>query len=110
LGSSIVNFTQKVDSERTVKVVSSAQGFLFLCYFSYVITEYRIMIAYRHVYMSVPPNKSGMIENAITSGTSVSFYQTTRRYNPEDSHLLSIQFSRTDVSMHVQMYRARPDV
>jgi hypothetical protein len=28
-----------------------------------------------------------MMEAASTSGTSVNFFQTTRRYNPEDSHL-----------------------
>jgi hypothetical protein len=28
-----------------------------------------------------------MMEAARTSGTLVNFYQTTRRYNPEDSHL-----------------------
>jgi hypothetical protein len=28
-----------------------------------------------------------MMEAARTSETSVNFYQTTRRYNPEDSHL-----------------------
>jgi hypothetical protein len=28
-----------------------------------------------------------MMEAAITSETSLNFYQTTRRYNPEDSHL-----------------------
>jgi hypothetical protein len=28
-----------------------------------------------------------MVEVAITSETSVNFYQTTRRNNPEDSHL-----------------------
>jgi hypothetical protein len=28
-----------------------------------------------------------MMEEAITSETSVTFYQTTRRNNPEDSHL-----------------------
>jgi hypothetical protein len=28
-----------------------------------------------------------MMEVASTSETSVNFYQTTRRYNPEDSHL-----------------------
>jgi hypothetical protein len=27
-----------------------------------------------------------MMEAARTSGTLVNFYQTTRRYNPEDSH------------------------
>jgi hypothetical protein len=31
-----------------------------------------------------------MMEAASTSETSVNFYQTTRRYNPEDSHLPSI--------------------
>jgi hypothetical protein len=30
-----------------------------------------------------------MMEEASTSETSVNFYQTTRRNNPEDSHLLS---------------------
>jgi hypothetical protein len=29
------------------------------------------------------------MEAAWTSETSVNFYQTTRRYNPEDSHLLT---------------------
>jgi hypothetical protein len=28
-----------------------------------------------------------MMEAASTSETSVNFYQTTRRYNPEDNHL-----------------------
>jgi hypothetical protein len=28
-----------------------------------------------------------MMEAAGTSETSINFYQTTRRYNPEDSHL-----------------------
>jgi hypothetical protein len=28
-----------------------------------------------------------MLEAASTSETLVNFYQTTRRYNPEDSHL-----------------------
>jgi hypothetical protein len=28
-----------------------------------------------------------MMEAASTSETSVNFYQTTRRYNPEDSHI-----------------------
>jgi hypothetical protein len=30
-----------------------------------------------------------MMEAASTSETSVNFYQTTRRYNPKDSHLRS---------------------
>jgi hypothetical protein len=29
-----------------------------------------------------------MMEAAKTSGTLVNFHQTTRRYNPEDSHFL----------------------
>jgi hypothetical protein len=31
-----------------------------------------------------------MMEAARTSETSVNFYQTTRRYNPEDSYLLEL--------------------
>jgi hypothetical protein len=31
-----------------------------------------------------------MMEAAGTSETSVNFYQTTQRYNPEDSHLRSV--------------------
>jgi hypothetical protein len=31
-----------------------------------------------------------MMEAARTSETSLNFYQTTRRYNPEDSHLHSL--------------------
>jgi hypothetical protein len=42
-----------------------------------------------------------MMEAASTSETPVNFYQTTRRYNPEDSHLrvypdLSILHYRPD--------------
>jgi hypothetical protein len=33
-----------------------------------------------------------MMEAASTSETSVNFYQTTRRNNPEDSHLFSCSF------------------
>jgi hypothetical protein len=33
-----------------------------------------------------------MMEAAKTSENSVNFYQTTRRYNPEDSHLFSFSF------------------
>jgi hypothetical protein len=36
-----------------------------------------------------------MMEAARTSETLVNFYQTTRRYNPEDSHLLSAFFWMT---------------
>jgi hypothetical protein len=32
-------------------------------------------------------NRALMIETARTSETSVNFYQTTQRYNPENSHL-----------------------
>jgi hypothetical protein len=31
-----------------------------------------------------------MMEAARTSETLVNFYQTTRRYNPEDSHVYSL--------------------
>jgi hypothetical protein len=33
-----------------------------------------------------------MMEAATTSETSIGFYQTTRRYNPEDSHLHYIYY------------------
>jgi hypothetical protein len=36
-----------------------------------------------------------MMEAARTSETLVNFYQTARRYNPEDSHLSSEMFSAT---------------
>jgi hypothetical protein len=36
-----------------------------------------------------------MMDAAITSETSVSFYQTTRRNIPEDSHLLNAAFLTT---------------
>jgi hypothetical protein len=32
-----------------------------------------------------------MMEAARTSETLVNFYQTTRRYNPEDSHLHGVE-------------------
>jgi hypothetical protein len=32
-------------------------------------------------------DEARMMEAASTSETSVNFYQTTRRYNPEDNHL-----------------------
>jgi hypothetical protein len=35
-----------------------------------------------------------MMEAARTSETLVNFYQTTRRYNPEDSHLRKLNSSR----------------
>jgi hypothetical protein len=51
-----------------------------------------------------------MMETARTSETLVNFYQTTRRYNPEDSRLredvnqVSLNYkSRKIVITHVQM-------
>jgi hypothetical protein len=42
-----------------------------------------------------------MMEEARTSETLVNFYQTTRRYNPEDSHLRTqILFSFTVLQMN----------
>jgi hypothetical protein len=35
----------------------------------------------------LPPFIALMMEAARTSETLVNFYQTTRRYNPEDSHI-----------------------
>jgi hypothetical protein len=42
--------------------------------------------SYPHI---IPPIRAVvlMMEAVCTSKTSVNFYQTTRRYNPEDSHL-----------------------
>jgi hypothetical protein len=33
-----------------------------------------------------------MLEAAVTSATSTNFYQTTRRYNPEDSHIHALWY------------------
>jgi hypothetical protein len=44
-----------------------------------------------------------MVEAARTSKTSVNFYQTTRRYNPEDSHLLSL-YLVSKRQYHFQLY------
>jgi hypothetical protein len=43
-----------------------------------------------------------MMEAANTSETSVNFYQTKRRNNPEDSHLLksNYQIPRRNVRVH----------
>jgi hypothetical protein len=44
-----------------------------------------------------------MMEAARTSETLVNFYQTTRRYNPEDSHLQAVKlFLRADLQTHRQ--------
>jgi hypothetical protein len=40
------------------------------------------------VFWVVAPCIALMMEAARTSETLVNFYQTTQRYNPEDSHLL----------------------
>jgi hypothetical protein len=42
-----------------------------------------------------------MMEVARTSETLVNFYQTTRRYNPEDSHLLVITMIKSRTTRHV---------
>jgi hypothetical protein len=41
------------------------------------------------VFWVVAPCIALMMEAARTSETLINFYQTTRRYNPEDSHLCS---------------------
>jgi hypothetical protein len=38
-----------------------------------------------------------MLEAANTSETFVNFYQTTRRYNPEDSHLKEMGFGLDEI-------------
>jgi hypothetical protein len=38
-----------------------------------------------------------MMEAARTSETMVNFYQTTRRYNPEDSHLPKYKWSKHSI-------------
>jgi hypothetical protein len=43
-----------------------------------------------------------MMEAARTSETLVNFYQTTRRYNPEDSHLLNS--TETSIKTHWEVY------
>jgi hypothetical protein len=44
-----------------------------------------------------------MMEAASTSETSVNFFQTTRRYNPEDSHLHT-RHRENIKSYHVSLY------
>jgi hypothetical protein len=39
------------------------------------------------VFSVIKPKIALVMEAAITSETLVNFYQTTRRYNPEDRHL-----------------------
>jgi hypothetical protein len=43
-----------------------------------------------------------MMEAARTSETLVNFYQTTRRYNPEDSHLRTHR--RENLKSYFEMY------
>jgi hypothetical protein len=47
-----------------------------------------------------------MMEAARTSETLVNFYQTTRRYNPEDSHLNLVEVYRPDYT--AQQRRRQP--
>jgi hypothetical protein len=42
-----------------------------------------------------------MMEAVMTSETMVSFYQTTWRYNPEDSHLLTTLYHYKDQLVNV---------
>jgi hypothetical protein len=41
-----------------------------------------------------------MVETEVTSETSVNFYQTTRRYNPGNSHPHTISNFRSDKTAH----------
>jgi hypothetical protein len=45
-----------------------------------------------------------MMEAARTSETSVNFYQTTRRYNPEDSHLHEERKWEGDICLHFYVH------
>jgi hypothetical protein len=45
-----------------------------------------------------------MMEAARTSETLVNFYLTTRRYNPEDSHLLFFLMFVESGIMHISFY------
>jgi hypothetical protein len=45
-----------------------------------------------------------MMEAARTSKTLVNFYQTTRRYNPEDSHLSENCFSLLELIGFIFLY------
>jgi hypothetical protein len=42
-----------------------------------------------------------MMEAATTSETLVNFYQTTRRYNPEDSNLSSVVVSQDSKALNI---------
>jgi hypothetical protein len=45
-----------------------------------------------------------MMEAESTPETLVNFYQTTRRYNPEDSHLYTIYYSSLLLCSVIQRY------
>jgi hypothetical protein len=57
------------------------------------VAPFSLVEVYRHFRGTCCLNHQGddeealMTETASTSEMSVNFYQTTRRYNPEDSHL-----------------------
>jgi hypothetical protein len=51
-----------------------------------------------------------MMEVARTSETLVNFYQTTRRYNPEDSHLslvMSVQHATAQEQLNIFQYHLK---
>jgi hypothetical protein len=51
-----------------------------------------------------PCSAIALMKAASTSETSINFYQTTRRNNPEDSHLLVlVRFGRNLASVAVKM-------
>jgi hypothetical protein len=56
----------------------------------------------RNFIVETAPLIALMMEAARTSETLVNFYQTTRRYNPEDSHL------RTDSRENLKSYSVEP--
>jgi hypothetical protein len=44
-----------------------------------------------------------MMDAARTSETLINFHQTTRRYNPEDSHLSTTEIARTAVFLRINI-------
>jgi hypothetical protein len=51
------------------------------------------------MYLSIKAIIALMMEAASTSKTSVNFYHTTQRYNPEDSHLSTLR--RENLKSHL---------